>query len=188
MVMNVHSDAPYLSEAKASSQSCGHFFMGWQPKDGEPFCLNGAFHVSANILRFVVASAAEAELRALYHNCQTGIVFQQTLKAMGHMQPKMPVHCNNATAVGIANNTVKCQHLRLMEMRFFWISDKVAQDMYALSWHPGKENLADYQSKQHAGSHHVVVCPWYLHMDNYPPGTPEGLSAQRSESVCWNPP
>ena len=188
MVMNIHYDASYLSEAKACSQTCGHFFMGWQPKDGKPIHLNGRFHVSANILRFVVASAAEAELRALYHNCQTGIVFQQTLKAMGHMQPKMPVHCNNATAVGIANNTVKCQHLRLMEMRFFWISDKVAQDMYALSWHPGKENLADYQSKQHAGSHHVVVCPWYLHMDNYPPGTPEGLSAQRSESVCWNPP
>ena len=84
MVMNIHSDRSYLSEAKAHSWTYGHFFMGWQPKDGKPISLNGAFHVSTNILRFVVASAAEAELSALYHNCQTGIVFCQTLKAMGH--------------------------------------------------------------------------------------------------------
>jgi hypothetical protein len=55
-----------------------------------------------------------------------------------------------------------------MEMHFFWISDKVAQDMYALSWHPGQENLADYQSKHHTGAHHIAVHPWYLHMDNSP--------------------
>ncbi len=87
---------------------------------------------------------------------------------MGHKQPKTPVHCNNATAVGIANNTVKQQRLRLVGMHFFWISDKVAKDMYVLSWHPGQENVADYQSKHHEGAHHVAVCPWYLHMDNSP--------------------
>jgi hypothetical protein len=31
------------------------------------------------------------------------------LADMGHSQPKTPVHCDNATAVGIANNTVKRQ-------------------------------------------------------------------------------
>jgi hypothetical protein len=75
MIFNIHSDASYLLEAKAQSQACGHFFMGWMPKDGEPICLNGAFHVSTTILRFVVASAAKAELGALYHNCQMGIIF-----------------------------------------------------------------------------------------------------------------
>jgi hypothetical protein len=84
MIMNIHLDASYLSEAKPCSQTCGHFFMGWMPKDGNPIKINGAFHVSVNILRFVVASAAEAEQGALYHNCQTGIVFCETLEAMGH--------------------------------------------------------------------------------------------------------
>jgi hypothetical protein len=87
MIMNIHLDASYLSEAKARSRTCGHFFMGWMPKDGNPIKINGAFHISVNILRFVVASAAEAELGALFHNCQTGIVFRQTLEAMGHKQP-----------------------------------------------------------------------------------------------------
>jgi hypothetical protein len=176
MIMNIHLDASFISEAKACSRTCSHFFMGWQPADGKPIRINGAFHVSIDILHSVVASTAEAELGALYHNCQTGIVFCRTLDAMGHKQPKTPVHCNNATAVSITNNTVKRQRLRSMEMRFFWISDKVVQYMYVLSWHPGQENLADYQSKHHAGAHHVAVCPWYLHMDNSPQELPRALA------------
>jgi hypothetical protein len=84
--------------------------MGWMPTAGAPIQLNGAFHVSTMILRFVVASTAKAELGALYHNCQTGIIFCPTLADMGHPQPKTPVRCDNATAVGIANNTIKRQH------------------------------------------------------------------------------
>ncbi len=106
VIMNIHLDVSYLSEAKARSRTCGHFFMGWMPKDGDPIKINRVFHASVNILCFVVVSAAEAELGILYHNCQTGIVFFQTLEAMGHKQSKTPVHCNNAATVGIANNTV----------------------------------------------------------------------------------
>jgi hypothetical protein len=175
MIMNIHSDASYLSEGRARSRTCGHFFMGWMPKDGDPIRVNGAFHVSTNVIRFVVASAAEAELGALFHNCQTGIIFRSILEDMGHTQPKTPVHCDNATAVGIANSTVKRQRSRSMEMRFFWVSDKCAQDMYALHWHPGQENLADYQSKHHAGAHHMKVRPWYLHEPNSPRELPRAL-------------
>ncbi len=113
------------------------------PKNREPIKLNGAFYVNTTILRFVVASAAEVDLGALFHNFQDGIIFQQTLANLGHPQPKTPVHCDNATAVSIANNTVKRQWSRAMEMRFFWICDKVAQGMYQVAWHPGQENLAD---------------------------------------------
>ncbi len=84
MIMNIHSNASYLSKTKARSRACGHFFMGWMPKNGEPIKLNGAFYVNTTILRFVVASAAEAELGALFHNCQDGIIFQQTLANLGH--------------------------------------------------------------------------------------------------------
>ncbi len=168
MILNIHSDASYLLEANARSRTCGHFFMGWMPKDNKPIRLNRAFNVSTTILRFVVASAAEAELGALYHNCQTGISFQLTLTEMGHPQPKTPVRCDNTTAVGIANNTIKQQHSQSMEMRFFWIGDKIAQEMYALKWHPGQENLANYQSKHLIGMHHTAVQPWYLHLENSP--------------------
>ncbi len=55
-----------------------------------------------------------------------------------------------------------------MEMRFFWIGDKVAQNIYQIAWHPSQENLADYQSKHHIGSHHVAVRSWYLHKKDSP--------------------
>jgi hypothetical protein len=93
--------------------------MKWMPKNGELIKINGAFYVNATILKFEVASAAEAELGALFHKCQDGIIFRQTLANMGHLQPNMPVYCNNATVVGITNNTVKRQRSQSMEMRFF---------------------------------------------------------------------
>ena len=110
----------------------GHaaIFFGWMPTNNAPICLNGAFHVSTTILRFIIASAAEAELGALYHNCQMGIIFRLTLSNKRHLQPQTPVHCDNTTAVGIANNSIKRKCLRSMEMRFFWVGDKIAQEMY----------------------------------------------------------
>jgi hypothetical protein len=62
MIMNIHSDASYLLEAKAQSRACGHFVMGWMPTDNELIRLNGSFYISTNILKFVVVSAAEAKL------------------------------------------------------------------------------------------------------------------------------
>ena len=168
MIMNVHSDASYLSESEARSRACGHFFMGWSPKDGDPIRLNGAFFTLCAILRFVIASAAKAELGALFLNCKEGMIFCMALEELGHPQPKTQVHFDNAMAVGIANNTVKRQHLRSMEMRYFWVCNKIAQDAYDVKWHPGQENLADYQSKHHTGAHHQAVRPWYLHESTSP--------------------
>ncbi len=49
--------------------------MGRIPKDGEPIKLNGAFHTNSRIMRFVIALVAEAKLGALFHNCQTSMIF-----------------------------------------------------------------------------------------------------------------
>ncbi len=43
MIMNVHSDASYLSEANEHSRACGHFFMEWKADPTKPIKLNGAF-------------------------------------------------------------------------------------------------------------------------------------------------
>jgi hypothetical protein len=86
--------------------------------------VNVVFHVDLLILHFVVRSAAEAKLSALFYNCQMGIIFQSILEDIGHPQPKTPMHCNNAMAVGIANSSVKHWRLHLMEMRFFGLVEK----------------------------------------------------------------
>jgi hypothetical protein len=88
------------SRGPTCSRASGHFFLGWLPVNGEPIRLNRAFHTMCSILRFVVSSAAEAELGALFLNCQEGMIFRLTLDDLGHPQPKTPVHCDNATAIG----------------------------------------------------------------------------------------
>ena len=67
MVMNIHSDASYLSETKARSRACGIFFMGWMSKNGEPNELNGALYVNTTILLLSL------------HQQQDGITFWQRL-------------------------------------------------------------------------------------------------------------
>jgi hypothetical protein len=96
MVLNIHSDASYLSEPKARSRACGHFFIWSIPSDGKLIKLNGAFHSLCSILRCVVASAAEAELGALFMNCQEGIILKTTLEDLGHPHPRILIHCSNA--------------------------------------------------------------------------------------------
>jgi len=64
MVLNVHSDASYLSAPKACSRADGYFFLDSIPKDDSPIIINGAIHITCTILKLVAASAAEAELGA----------------------------------------------------------------------------------------------------------------------------
>ena len=62
MVLNILSNASYLSKPKACSQACGHFFMGSIPSDGKPIKLNGAFHMLCSILQCVAVSVAKADV------------------------------------------------------------------------------------------------------------------------------
>jgi hypothetical protein len=65
------------------------------------------------------------------------MIFKATLEDLGHPQPPIPVHCNNATAVGIANNTIKRQRSCAMEMKYFWTCEKDARKYFHLSGTPG---------------------------------------------------
>ncbi len=144
MVLNIHSDASYLNAPKARSHIGGHYFLGWILHDNIPMKLNGAIHVISTILNFVAASTAEAELGALFVNAKEGHVIRLILQELGHPQPATPIHCNNSTAAGIANNTVKCQQSCLMEMQYFWIADQVAHKQFNVKWHPRLVNMGDY--------------------------------------------
>ena len=109
MVLNIHSDASYLSEPRARNRLAGYFFLGSKPRKGEPIKMNGNIFVSCGILKIVVTSAAEAELGALFLNLKEGKTLRLTLMELGHVQPPTPVHCDNSTATGIANDSVKKQ-------------------------------------------------------------------------------
>eukprot|EP00804_Cyclotella_cryptica_P027931 CCRYP_003827-RA/>CCRYP_003827-RA protein AED:0.22 eAED:0.22 QI:0/0/0/1/1/1/3/0/649 len=66
MILAVHSDASYLSETKARSRAGGHFFL---TENDEVPRNNGAILTLAQIIKSVMSSAAEAELRCPLHQC-----------------------------------------------------------------------------------------------------------------------
>jgi hypothetical protein len=97
-------------QQKPTAEHAGIFSWDRKPTPQKPIKFNGAFFTLCIILQFVVASTAEAKLGALFLNCKQATIFRLTLKDMGHPQPPKLVHCDNSTAVGIANNSVKKQH------------------------------------------------------------------------------
>jgi hypothetical protein len=84
MILNVHSDASYLSALNACSRAGGCFFLGSIPQDGDPIKLNGAIHITCTILKLDAASAAEAELGALFLIAQEAKVLQLILTELDH--------------------------------------------------------------------------------------------------------
>eukprot|EP00804_Cyclotella_cryptica_P022272 CCRYP_018126-RA/>CCRYP_018126-RA protein AED:0.26 eAED:0.24 QI:0/0/0/1/0/0.33/3/0/620 len=163
----------------AKSRAAGIFFLGSIPKQNQPIHLNGAIAVLCTILKFVAASAAEAELGALFLTAKEAKIMRLTLQELGHLQPPTPIHCDNLTTIGIVNNTIKRQKSRSMEMRYFWLLENQNNKLFNFQYHPGLENLADYPSKAHPGGHHMTLRPLYVHM----PTSPRFLACAAKPSV-----
>ena len=144
MILQIHTDAPYLLEPKARSRSAGHYFLGLLPQDNQPIRLNGAIYILCTVLKCVASSAAETEVGELFLNIKEGRVLRTTLAEMGHPQPPTLIHCDNATAAVIANETVKTHRSRPMEMRYFYSCEQVRRGNFNVQYHPGLECLVNY--------------------------------------------
>ena len=142
--------------------------MGSIPKDGCLIKLNGAILTQCAILKCVAASAAEAELGALFLNAMEVKIIRLTLTEMGQPQPPTPIHVDNTTAVGIVNDTIKRQRSRAMNMRYFWLLCQEAQKILTVRYHPGQENLGDMPTKHHSGAQTQRARPFYLQMRHSP--------------------
>ena len=68
MILNIHLDASYISENRPRSRVSGHYVLGSKPIKVKPINVNREIYVFCLILKFVVASSAEAELGALLLN------------------------------------------------------------------------------------------------------------------------
>ena len=165
MILHIHSDASYLSEEKARSRVGGYYFLNGRddPSGTSEPKLNGGIHTECRILRPVMASAAEAETAALFHNGQEGAAIRNILDEMGFPQTgPTPIQCDNTVATGLANDTIKPKRTKAMDMRFYWIKDRVNQGQFRIFWKPGDGNLADYFTKHHPPSHHLQIRSTYL--------------------------
>jgi hypothetical protein len=75
---------------------------------------------------------------------------------------------DNTTATGYSNGTIKQKRTKAMDMRFYWIKDRVKQGQFKIYLGPGFQNLADYFTKQHSPAHHKRIRNVYIHADELP--------------------
>eukprot|EP00957_Ditylum_brightwellii_P087795 6685858-Ditylum_brightwellii.AAC.1 len=107
----------------------------------------------------------EADVGALFINAKKGEEMRVALEEMGHPNPPTPIMTDNSTACGIINNAVKQCRTRVIDMHFYWVRNRCAQNHFVVCWAPGKKNLGDYHTKHHVGMYHQKVHPTYLHIE-----------------------
>ena len=66
------------------------------------------------------------------------------------------------------NGTFRQRRSKAIDMRFYWLKDRVTQKMFKVYWTPGKVNLADYFSKHLPASHIKKVRKLYLNESDSP--------------------
>jgi hypothetical protein len=167
MILYVHSDASYLSEPKAKSRVGGYFYLGTQGEPADILKPNGAIHIESRIMKNVMAAASEAEIGALFHNGQEAAHIRNVLKEIGREQLEPTrITTDNSTADGFANKRTKIRRSKAMDMRFYWIQDRVEQGQFRIHWLQGESNHGDYFTKHHSPAHHSRMRPIYLHVGN----------------------
>jgi hypothetical protein len=166
-ILHIHSDASYLLENESKSRAGGFFYMDSDTKTDQKLT-NGAILIISKVLKHVMSSVAEAEIGAVFINAKEGAVLRTKLEELGHKQPPTPMEKDNTTATGYSNGTIKQKRTKAMDMRFYWIKDRVKQGKFNVYWGPGYQNLADSFTKHHSPAHHKRMREIYIHANEQP--------------------
>ena len=157
MILNIHSDASYLTEPKARSGAGGHWFMSANERNATN---NGAVLNIAKSIRNVVTSAASAEVAGLFINTRQAIPARRLLEEMGHKQPTTPTQTDNTTALGFVSKNLNPKATKSEDMNHWFSRDEEDQEQFDYYWGSGKHNDGDYQTKHHCGAHHQQIRPY----------------------------
>ena len=118
MVLSDHSDAAYLNVRKARIRAGAHIMLS---EDVPVPKYNGLVLTITKIIKFVMSSAAEAELEGLYICAKDMVPLRQSLIEMGWTQPRSPIQCDNSTAIGVANETITPLKTKSTDIQFHWL-------------------------------------------------------------------
>ena len=160
MQLQIQSDASYLSRPKSRSVLGGLHYLGSTTE------INGPIFCTSKMISCVVTSAAEAELGAAFQNAQKGAQFRNTLIELGYPQQPTPILVDNTVAEGLANNTVNAKRSKSMDVRFFWLRDRVKHGEFTIQHLKGRWNISDFFTKSLPKEKFVQFTPYIVvHVD-----------------------
>jgi hypothetical protein len=111
----------------------------------------------------------ESEVAGTFVNAEEGVNVRNILNSIGHPQPRTPLLTDNLTTCVIVYGKMKQQRSKAIDMRFYWLKDREAQNQFIMVWALGKLNLGDYFMKHHAPAPHQNIKRFYLHNNKKSP-------------------
>ena len=110
---------------------------------------NGPILTIADIIKFGMSSANEDKISAMFTTANKMFPLHQTLIRVHWPQPPSPLQTDNSVVDGVTNNTILPCQTKYMDMRFYWLHLRVAQDQFRFYWDPARLNWGDHSTKHH---------------------------------------
>jgi hypothetical protein len=96
---------------------------------------------------FVALSTAEDEYIAAGHCCAQLLWMRQTLRDYGYKLTKVPLLCDNESAIRMADNPVEHSHTKQIAIRYHFLRDHQQRGDIEIAYVSTKEQLADIFTK-----------------------------------------
>ena len=120
----------YLVEPDARSRPGGFHFLGSRARA----MLSGPTHALAKTIQAAMASAMEAEMKALFMNAQLLVEYRQALEDMGHPQPLTRARAGSKPARGALAGAMKQKRAKPAGMSATWAKGRCEQGQFELQW------------------------------------------------------
>ena len=102
---------------------------------------------TSKTLKTIALSSQDAELMAL-SDCSREILFlQNLLDSVGYSVPKVTLHGDNVGSLFVAENPGDHHKTKHIEVRYFFVRQKVEEGKVILKYVPTTEQLADFLTK-----------------------------------------
>ena len=151
MILAAHADTWFLKESRSRSRAGAHIFLS--ENDSKPK-LNGTVLTIAQIIKTVMSSSSEAEMKAIYITSKNMTLLLNTLIEMDWPQPQTPFQIYNSTLVGFTDKTIVNKATKSADMKLWWLRDRESKEQFRYYWVPGSENEGDYSTKHHPRIYH----------------------------------
>jgi hypothetical protein len=71
-------------------------------------------------------------------NAQKGAQFRNTLTELGYSQRATSILVDNTVAEGLATDTINAKRSKIMDVRFFWLRDRIQKSQFFIRHIKGK--------------------------------------------------
>jgi hypothetical protein len=111
----------------------------------------------------VVASVAETELAGGFQIAQAAVHFRSDL---GYPQPPTLLRMDNTVAIGIATESINAKRSKSMDVRFFWVIDRVRRAQFVVKHVSRQWNIANHFTKPLPKAKFLFIHYLVVNMDN----------------------